>query len=79
MKITLLVQICPNYCMRYTKMWGSSLKYVSNNSNIKDKGQLRLLKNSKKQSGVEIIANFVRYDDDSLVMRTMFSFFQIHY
>ena len=46
MKITLLVQIHPKYCMRYTKMWGSSLKYVSNNSNIKDKGQLRLLKNA---------------------------------
>ena len=64
MKITLLVQIRPKYCMRYTKMWGSSLKYVSNNSNIKDKGQLRLLKNAKK-NGVEIIANFVRCDDDS--------------
>ena len=61
-------------------MWGSSLKYVSNNSNIKDKGQLRLLKNAKKKkSGVEIIASFVRYDDESLVMRTMFLFFQMHY
>lgn len=65
--------------MRYTKMWGFSLKYVSNNSNIKDKGQLRVLKNAKKKSGVEIIASFVRYDDDSLVMRTMFLFFQMHY
>ena len=33
-------------------MWGSSLKYVSNNSNIKDKGQLRLLKNAKKKKVV---------------------------
>ena len=30
-------------------MWGFSLKYVSNNSNIKDKGQLRVLKNAKKK------------------------------
>ena len=64
--------------MRYTKIWGSSLKYVSNNSNIKDKVQLRLLKNAKK-NGVEIIANFVRCYDDSLVMRIMFLFFQMHY
>lgn len=68
----------PKYCMRYTKIWGSSLKYVSNNSNIKDKVQLRLLKNAKKNA-MEIIANFVRCDDDSLVMRTMFLFFQMHY
>lgn len=68
----------PKYCMRYTKIWGSSLKYVSNNSNIKDKVQLRLLKNAKK-NGVEIIANFVRCYDDSLVMRIMFLFFQMHY
>lgn len=65
-------------CMRYTKMWGSSLKYVSNNSNIKDQGHLRLFKNAIK-NGMEIIANFVTCDDDSLVMRTMFLFFQMHY
>ena len=40
----------PKYCMRYTKIWGSSLKYVSNNSNIKDQGHLRLFKNAIKMA-----------------------------